>query len=165
MARRIALAGALVALCCVPFAGSAAAGNYTCNDKPATKVGTPGSDDITTGAGDDVIVTLAGNDVVHSGGGDDTVCTGKGSDQIYTAAGRDEHFGGPDADLLKGGRGPDYLQGMAGQDIFNGQIGNDTLYAVDSEADSLSAGAGMFDQCYVDGSLDVYGPDCETINA
>jgi Ca2+-binding RTX toxin-like protein len=163
MTKRLSLIVAVVALCSASLAGNALAVGYTCNDKAATKVGTPGNDDITTGGGDDVIVTLAGNDVVHSGGGDDTICTGRGNDQIYSSLGADELFGGPDADLLTGGRGADYEQGQAGQDIFNGQGGNDTLYAVDGEADSLTAGAGAFDNCYVDVALDAYGSDCEMV--
>jgi hypothetical protein len=163
MIARLALIAATLALCCVPLAEGAVAASYTCNDKPATKVGTPGNDDITTGGAGDVIVTLAGNEIVHSGGGEDTICTGKGTDQIYSAGAADELFGGPDADLLVGGKGPDYEQGQAGQDTFNGQGGTDTLYAVDGESDSLTAGGGLFDNCYVDLALDSFGSDCEMV--
>ena len=81
----------------------------TCNGKPATIVGTEGSDSPLDGTpGRDVIVGTGGNDIdIFGGPGNDVICGGKG------------------ADLLTGGRGRDTLLGQAGGDALNGGIGKD----------------------------------------
>jgi Ca2+-binding RTX toxin-like protein len=161
--RRVLLAGALLAMVLAP-AVPARAVTRSCNDKPATKVGTAGSDTINTGGGADVIVSLAGDDVVNSDGGADTICTGRGFDNVVAGGGNDEIFGGPNADNLTGARGADFIQGQAGSDSMYGEGGNDTIYAVDQEYDYLNCGLGDFDQVYIDQGLDYVEPSCETIN-
>jgi hypothetical protein len=78
-----------------------------CNGKPATIVGTDGSDDLDGTQGPDVIVGLGGNDFTSGLGGNDVIC------------------GGPGNDLLDGGLGKDRLLGQAGKDALGGQGGKD----------------------------------------
>lgn len=80
----------------------------SCNGKPATLVGTNGSDALTGTPGNDVIVGLAGNDSIGGGGGNDTICGGGGNDTLY------------------GGGGDDWLSGDTGEDTLNGNGGGDT---------------------------------------
>jgi Ca2+-binding RTX toxin-like protein len=163
MFRRALLAGAFLAMVLVPAIPGHTA-TRTCNDLPATKVGTAGNDTISTGGNNDVIVSLAGDDTVNSDGGEDTICTGRGFDSVVGGGASDSIFGGPNGDVLNGGRGSDFIQGQAGSDSMYGEGGNDTLYAVDQEADYLNCGAGDFDQVYIDQGLDFVEPNCETIN-
>jgi hypothetical protein len=94
----------------------------TCNGKPATIVGTDGSDN-PPGAigtkGPDVIVGLGGNDVLEGGPGNDVICGGGGNDWVE---------GGQDRSTLFGGAGNDKLLGFKGKDLCNGGKGNDRAY-------------------------------------
>ncbi len=82
----------------------------SCFGRPATKVGTRGSDYVRGTQGRDVIVGLRGSDTIEGLGGRDLVCSGRGADTLV---------GGPGNDRLHGGRGAD--------DFLIGQGGNDTL--------------------------------------
>ena len=88
----------------------------TCKGKPATIVGTNGSDvrkgtpgkDVIVGLGaNDKLSGLAGNDLICGGAGKDTLNGGKGKDKLYGEAGKDTLKGGPGKDILKGGAGKD----------------------------------------------------------
>jgi hypothetical protein len=87
-----------------------------CKGKPATIVGTNGSDvrkgtpgrDVIVGlGGKDKLSGLAGNDLICGGAGKDTLNGGKGKDKLYGEAGNDTLKGGPGKDILKGGAGKD----------------------------------------------------------
>ena len=91
---------------------------HTCKGKPATIVGTNGSDvrkgtpgkDVIVGLGaNDKLSGLAGNDLICGGAGKDTLNGGKGKDKLYGEAGKDTLKGGPGKDILKGGAGKDWF--------------------------------------------------------
>jgi hypothetical protein len=82
-----------------------------CAARPATIVGTPGSDLLIGTAGDDVIVGLGGQDIVVGGNGNDLLCGGGDTDIL---------LGGPGNDRLAGGSAPDICLGDAGTDSATG---------------------------------------------
>ncbi|MCB2223944.1 MAG: trypsin-like serine protease [Actinobacteria bacterium] len=102
-------------------------GDFTCDGKAATIVGTGGVDFITGTPGDDVIVSLGARDVITSLGGNDTICSGSGRDQIDAGSGDDVVLGGPGHDTIDGGDGRDVLSGDAGHDTIDGGDGDDTI--------------------------------------
>ena len=121
-----------------------------CNGKPATIIGTSGSDWIFGTSGDDVIVAKGGNDLVFGSAGNDTICLGNGrdwafgghgDDTIFGEAGRDVVFGGRGGDLLDGGDSDDFLQGDGGTDTILGGHGNDFLQGRGGD-DLLDGGPG-----------------------
>jgi RTX calcium-binding nonapeptide repeat (4 copies) len=89
----------------------------TCKGKPATIVGTNGSDTRTASQGRDVIVALGGNDTLSGLGGNDLICGGKGKDNLN---------GGKGKDKLYGQKGKDKLRGKAGKDLCVGGKSNDS---------------------------------------
>jgi hypothetical protein len=94
-----------------------APGGPTCKGKPATIVGTNGSDVRTASQGRDVIVALGGNDKLSGLGGNDLICGGAGKDTLK---------GGKGKDTLLGQKGKDTLMGGGARDFCNGGKGNDT---------------------------------------
>ncbi len=96
---------------------------FTCAGRPATIVGTRGTDRIVGSPGDDVIVALGGRDTVDGRGGNDIVC---------------------------GGAGADTLTGGAGQDVLLGNRGADRLMARDGERDLVLGGGAGRDLAFVD---------------
>lgn len=106
----------------------------TCNARPATVIGTGGTD-VLVGTrrrdvihalgGDDTIRGLAGNDVVCGGTGDDELRGGKGRDLLGGGSGDDDLFGGAGQDRLRGGSGDDRLVGDRGLDLCMPGSGRD----------------------------------------
>ena len=99
----------------------------TCRGKPATIVGTNGSDARTGSQGQDVIVALGGNDKLSGLAGNDVICGGKGNDTLKGGAGNDFLGGQKGNDKLSGQKGNDKLSGKAGNDKLKGGPGKDTL--------------------------------------
>jgi hypothetical protein len=88
----------------------------TCNGKPATILGTDGSDDLDGTQGPDVIVGLGGNDFTNGRGGNDVICGGDGADYIDGGHGEDTLLGQAGRDALIGGDGKDRCEGGKGKD-------------------------------------------------
>jgi len=88
----------------------------TCKGKPATIVGTEGSDVRKGTSGKDVIVGLGGNDKLSGLAGNDVICGGAGKDTLKGGKGKDTLLGQQGKDTLKGGAGTDTLKGGAGKD-------------------------------------------------
>jgi Ca2+-binding RTX toxin-like protein len=88
----------------------------TCNGKPATILGTDGSDDLGGTQGPDVIVGLGGNDFTNGRHGNDVICGGQGADYIDGGAGEDTLLGQAGRDALIGGDGKDRCEGGKGKD-------------------------------------------------
>jgi RTX calcium-binding nonapeptide repeat (4 copies) len=93
-----------------------AAGGHTCKGKPATIVGTNGSDVRAGSQGRDVIAGLGGNDTLSGLAGNDVICGGAGKDTLK---------GGPGNDFLSGQKGNDKLFGQKGKDKLSGKKGKD----------------------------------------
>lgn len=108
-------------------APSARAQVPTCAGRPATVVGTDGTDFIRGTPGDDVIFAGGGDDSIQALGGDDIICTGTGHDRIRAGAGDDRVLAGGGNDRVEGGDGNDLVQGGAGDDRLWGQHGHDRL--------------------------------------
>jgi Ca2+-binding RTX toxin-like protein len=85
-----------------------------CGGRPATIVGTTGSDVITGTPGRDVIAGLGGDDQIYGLGQNDIICGGPGDDVIWAGAGNDLSFGGDGHDLIDSGPGNDTSDGGAG---------------------------------------------------
>ena len=88
----------------------------TCKGKPATIVGTNGSDVRTASQGQDVIVALGGNDTLSGLRGNDVICGGPGRDTLKGGKGNDSLLGQKGRDALKGGPGRDLCKGGKGKD-------------------------------------------------
>jgi RTX calcium-binding nonapeptide repeat (4 copies) len=88
----------------------------TCNGKPATIVGTDGSDDLGGTQGPDVIVGLGGNDFTNGRHGNDVICGGDGADYIDGGLGEDRLLGQAGRDALSGHKGKDRCEGGKGID-------------------------------------------------
>jgi uncharacterized repeat protein (TIGR01451 family) len=99
----------------------------TCRGRPATKVGTSGSDQLTGTPTADVIAAFGGNDLIVGLAGIDIICAGRGNDDVGAGSAADRVFGGPGGDSLLGRGGPDLLRGNAGNDGLRGNRGNDRL--------------------------------------
>ena len=65
---------------------------HSCDSRPATIVGTAGSDQLTGTEGADVIVALEGNDEVRGLGGNDVICGGLGDDMLLGDEGADSRW-------------------------------------------------------------------------
>ena len=87
-----------------------------CKGKPATILGTEGSDVRKGTSGEDVIVGLGGNDKLSGLASNDLICGGSGKDTLNGGKGNDKLYGEAGKDSLKGGAGNDKLKGGAGQD-------------------------------------------------
>ena len=110
----------------------------TCNDLPATCIGTDGHDLIWGTDASDVIYAGAGNDIIQGDDGDDTICGGDGNDTIHGARGYDTIFGEGGTDVLFGARDDDTLNGGEGDfDVLFGGPG----------IDNLNGGPGAYDAC------------------
>lgn len=133
-----------------------------CEGRPATIVGTAGSNVLKGTGGRDVIVGLGGNDQIDGGSDNDTICGGSGADSL---------IGGSGNDVLRGGSGNDRLDAGSGDDVLHGDDGDDTLEAgndddrlfggggVDrlfggGDEDRLDGGAGTPDRCDGEGGTD-----------
>jgi hypothetical protein len=88
-----------------------------CKGKPATIVGTNGSDVRQGTPGKDVIVGMGGNDKLSGLGANDVICGGDGKDTLK---------GGKGKDSLLGQKGKDTLTGGGGKDVCTGGKGTDT---------------------------------------
>jgi Ca2+-binding RTX toxin-like protein len=145
---------ALGALLCAP-AGDAHA-RPTCFGKPATIVGSNGSNVIRLTAGKDIVAAMGGNDVVEATSipnnhGKDVICGGAGNDKITGNDERNILIGGPGNDRLKGGPGNDLIvgdnanpdgseSGATGRDTLNG-TGDDDFLVGDNYALGNATGA------------------------
>jgi hypothetical protein len=87
-----------------------------CKGKPATLVGTNGSDARTGSQGRDVIVALGGNDTLSGLGGNDVICGGAGKDTLKGGKGKDSLLGQKGRDALRGGGSRDFCKGGKGND-------------------------------------------------
>ena len=101
--------------------------NPSCNGRPATLLGTKGSDVLRGTRKRDVILALGGSDVVRGLGAGDRICGGAGPDRIAGGRARDRLLGGAGRDLLKGGAAADTLKGGGGRDRLRGGPGRDRL--------------------------------------
>lgn len=101
----------------------------SCNNLPATIVGTNASQVIVGTPGNDVIVGLGGSDVIIGRGGDDTICAGDGDDLVFGGDGNDAVSGGNGNDVIILGNGNDRASGDAGRDLINGGSGSDLCSA------------------------------------
>jgi hypothetical protein len=106
-----------ISTCAAPGPGST---SVFCKGKPATIVGTAGSDVRTGSRGRDVIVGLGGSDRLSGLAGNDLICGGKGKDNLS---------GGKGKDKLYGQKGRDRLRGKAGKDLCVGGPGKDKAKA------------------------------------
>jgi Ca2+-binding RTX toxin-like protein len=131
---------ALLALA-TPFVGvsvsaTATSSVVTCDGRPATHVGTNGSNTIVGTAGPDVIVAKGGDDTIKGRGGKDRICAGGGDDSISAGGGADRIFAGGGRDRVEAGDGDDRVLGGDGNDGLFGEDGHDHL-----------DGGGDFDIC------------------
>jgi hypothetical protein len=110
----------------------------TCQNRPATCVGTNGDDLLWGTEDDEVIIGLGGDDVIHGDDGDDIICAGEGNDNVHAARGDDFVFGGEGNDLLFGAPGRDSLYGGPGD--------RDVLWG-GPKMDYLDGGPGDRDVC------------------
>ena len=99
----------------------------SCAGRPATIVGSPGSDRITGTPADDVIVTGGGPDFINALAGDDLICSGATRDTVRGGSGDDTIIGQAGDDILVGGDGSDIVRGAAGFDNLLGLGGDDHL--------------------------------------
>jgi glucose/arabinose dehydrogenase len=88
-----------------------------CKGKPATMVGTKGSDVRKGTSVRDVIVGLGGDDKLFGLAGSDLICGGPGKDTLKGRAGRDSLLGQKGEDMLGGGGGRDLCKGGKGSDF------------------------------------------------
>jgi hypothetical protein len=108
-----------------PPSGNAAGNPPTCQGRPATLVGTGGSDTLSGTPGHDLIAGLGGNDKLSGLAGNDLICGGAGKDRLYGGKGNDKLYGKAGRDTLKGGPGKDTLKGGPGKDKLKGGPGKD----------------------------------------
>jgi Ca2+-binding RTX toxin-like protein len=113
----------------------------TCLGRPATLVGTGGSDRLIGTPGRDVIAGLGGDDRIEGRGGRDLLCGNGGRDRVLGGSRKDVLDGGSGADALVGGRGHDRLRGRTGADRMQGGRGSDRLTGGDGH-DVLRGGPG-----------------------
>lgn len=102
-------------------------GGARCGGRAATKIGTPGPDNVRGTAGRDVIVGRGGNDVIAALGGNDLVCAGAGRDTVRGGSGKDRLLGQGGNDRIFGQGGKDSLVGGSGRDTLVGGPGHDAL--------------------------------------
>jgi len=139
LSAHLILAAIAVAVCAAAsFAGNIAPNPQTCEGKPVTILGTPGSDFIVGTAGPDVILGGDGDDTIHGLGGNDVICGGQDDDVIYAGPNNDVAYGGPGNDRLFGMDGFDWLNGQDGDDLVRGGLLSDTLIGEDG-SDLLDA--------------------------
>lgn len=86
------------------------------------------------GDGDDILVGTGRGDVLD---GD------LGADRIYGRGGNDEIDGGQESDVLFGGAGRDVMWGGSWPDRIEGGAGDDSLFAADSQQDTVNGGDGI----------------------
>ena len=134
----LAVLGAVLAATTSPAGAQTA---QTCDDLPATIVGTNGDDVIQGTPGPDVIVALGGNDRIFGGGGGDTICAVSGNNFIKGQQGNDYIVGGLGKDVIFGNAGGDTIFGLSGNDILWGGVGPDTIHAGPGD-DTIKAGHG-----------------------
>ena len=116
-----------------------------CGGKPATIVGTKGSERLKGTRRNDVIVALGGYDKIAAGRGNDIVCAGDGNDTVSGDSGKDRLFGQNGKDRLSGGDGSDTIDGGSANDKISGGPDKDRLIG-GSGKDSLGGGGGK-DSC------------------
>ncbi len=111
-----------------PGQAVSAAGVPTCFGRPATIVGTNGSDVLIGTNGADVIVGRGGRDQIRGRSGDDRICAGPNGavdahpDPLYESWVGESTFGGRGHDLIDAGRGFDSVSGGPGNDhIWGGR--------------------------------------------
>jgi hypothetical protein len=122
-------------------AGTARGQDVTCRGEAATKVGTPGVDELVGSSKRDVIIGLGGGDTIHGGRGQDVICGGRGDDRLTGGGDGDRLDGGTGHDQLIGNTGRDRLYAGPGDDVGFGDSGRDRLYGA-SGRDTLAGGSG-----------------------
>src|SRR5215207_3973142 len=133
--RRRVAAAALVTALVVLLGASAGAARVRpkCFGKPATIVGSNGSDRISGTRYSDVIVARGGNDVIKAKGnkanhGRDVICGGPGNDEIQGNGDGEKISGGPGHDLINGAHGDDLIVGDDYSEVSaDGRTGRDHL--------------------------------------
>jgi Ca2+-binding RTX toxin-like protein len=100
MRKLLVIAGGLTLVVLFVSTPAPAQAAPACFGRPATIVGTNGSDVIYGTGFPDVIASLAGNDKVHARAGGDFVCGGDGSDVIFDGYGSDTIDGGTGVDTV-----------------------------------------------------------------
>lgn len=121
---------------------AAPVGTPTCDDMPATILGS-GDDELLNGTeGSDVIVGRGGIDWIDGRGGNDRLCGGPGADILYGGTGDDRLFGGGGADQLDGAKDNDFLNGEGNNDVLDGGTGYDRLKG-GSGKDTCDGGTGL----------------------
>jgi Ca2+-binding RTX toxin-like protein len=154
-----ALLGAL------PAGGAPVQPALSCHGRPATVVGTPGDDDLSSDDGDfgngDVLVLRGGDDHVEDRVPNVTVCANRGQDYLsvseYDLANHTLLDGGPGRDrvgnfdfgepqssdplLIFGQDGRDELNGGSGKDAIHGGAGDDSAGG-EKGKDTLRGGSG-----------------------
>lgn len=109
--------------------------------KTVTTVGTPKTQQITTGRDDDIIYAGPRSDVIRSGSGHDIVFAGSGGDSVFGEGGDDFLQGNTGDDTFDGGCGVDVLSGSSGRDVLRDSGGNNALFG-GLQDDTIEAGSG-----------------------
>jgi Ca2+-binding RTX toxin-like protein len=152
---------AAVVLVVLPGGAVTAGSAALCAGRPATIVGTAGTDHIKGTPGPDVIAGLGGPDRIDGLGGDDVLCGGRGEDELTSYDdGRDVLVGGRGDDFaasfenprarVRSGPGDDYLSGVigfGGRWLLDGGPGHDSVY--------LNLTAALYDAGPLPGLIDL----------
>ncbi|HIK57268.1 MAG TPA: 5'-nucleotidase C-terminal domain-containing protein [Synechococcales cyanobacterium M55_K2018_004] len=103
----------------------------------ASRLGTPGNDQLVgtlqddlifAGAGADQVRGRSGNDRIFGQAGNDVLKGNQGDDVMDGGTGNDSLFGQEGNDTLTGGSGNDFIVGAEGDDLIFGGDGDDALY-------------------------------------
>ncbi len=121
--------------------GGGGGDTVSCEGRPATITGTPGSDDIEGTPGPDVIAARGGDDDIEGRAGDDLICAGRGDDRMDGGRGVDRIFGHRGADAMRGGADDDRLKAGTGDDRVRGGKDADRLRGGSGD-DDLEGGGG-----------------------
>jgi Ca2+-binding RTX toxin-like protein len=124
---------ATAVLVVLPAGSVPAAPTVLCAGRPATIVGTAGTDHIKGTPGPDVIAGLGGPDRIDGLGGDDLLCGGRGDDQLTSYdQGRDVLVGGAGDDFVGSFENPHARVRLGtGDDFASSQVGAEPGWLLD----------------------------------